>query len=99
MARAALAQHEGRFDDALGLGTEAKELAARGGHQAGDFYFRLLAYICRLKTGEGPRDEVMWMAGARARTRWRIFWAMAAAGAGDTETAAALFSDGLARDR
>ena len=53
MARAALAQHEARFDDALGLGTEAKELGARGGHQAADFYFRLLAYICRLKTGDG----------------------------------------------
>ena len=51
MARAALAHHEGRFDEALRLGTEALDLATRGGHQAAEFAFRILDYSCRLKTG------------------------------------------------
>ena len=42
MARAALAQHEGRFDDAVRIGTDALAMAARGNHQAADFTYRIL---------------------------------------------------------
>jgi DNA-binding CsgD family transcriptional regulator len=94
MARAALAQHEGRFDEALVLGTEALDLATRGGHQSADFYFRILAYLCRLKTGGGPMDEVIRSQGAGPDV-FRIFWAMISADTGDSERAAALFAAAL----
>ncbi len=93
-ARAALAQHEGRFDEALRLGTEALDLAARGGHQAADFVFRILAYSCRLKTGGEPMGEVIRTQGAGPDV-FRIFWAMVSADTGDSERAAALFQSAL----
>jgi DNA-binding CsgD family transcriptional regulator len=94
MARAALAQHEGRFDDAVRLGTEAGEMAARGNHQAADFTYRILIYWCRVKTGARPMDFVV--PGPRGGPDViRIFWAMVTAEAGDLETAAALFPSAL----
>jgi DNA-binding CsgD family transcriptional regulator len=94
MARAALAHHEGRFDEALTLGTEALHLATRGGHQAADFVFRILAYSCRLKTGGEPMGEVIRTQGAGPDV-FRIFWAMVSADTGDSERAAALFQSAL----
>ena len=90
MARAALAQHEGRFDDAVGLGGEALEMAARGKHQAADFYYRILAFTCRMKTGGQTTEDPIQSRGAGPDV-FRIFWAMVAAYAGDLEGAAALF--------
>jgi DNA-binding CsgD family transcriptional regulator len=94
MARAALAHHEGRFDEALRLGTEALDLAARGGHQSADFVFRILAYSCRLKTGAEPMGEVIRTQGAGPDV-FRIFWAMVSADTGDSERAGALFQSAL----
>jgi DNA-binding CsgD family transcriptional regulator len=94
MARAALTHHEGRFDEALRLGTDALDLAARGGHQAADFVFRILAYSCRVKTGGEPMGEVIRSQGAGPDV-FRIFWAMVAADTGDSERAAALFQSAL----
>jgi len=94
MARAALAHHEGRFDEALRLGTEALDQAARGGHQAADFVFRILAYSCRLKTGGEPMGEVIRSQGAGPDV-FRIFWAMVSADTGDSERASALFQSAL----
>jgi DNA-binding CsgD family transcriptional regulator len=94
MARAALAHHEGRFDEALRLGTEALDMAARGGHQAADFVFRILAYSCRIKTGGEPMADVIQGQGAGPDV-FRIFWAMVAADTGDAERAAALFQSAL----
>ena len=90
MARAALAQHEGRFDEAVGLATEALEMAARGNHQAADFYYRILVYTCAMKRGEGSMDETMHGRGGGPDV-FPIFWAMVAVSSGDLETAAALF--------
>jgi DNA-binding CsgD family transcriptional regulator len=90
MAQAALSQHEGRFDEALRLATKARELAARGNHQAADFLYRILAYTCQMKTGLGSSDEVLHGRGAGPDV-FPIFWAMVAASAGDLETAAPLF--------
>jgi DNA-binding CsgD family transcriptional regulator len=94
MARAALAHHEGRFDEALRLGTEALDLATRGGHQAADFVFRILAYSCRLKTRGEQMGEVLRTQGAGPDV-FRIFWAMVAADIGDSERAAAFFQSAL----
>ena len=94
MARAALAHHEARFDEALGLGTEALELARRGGHQAPEFYFRILEYSCRLKTGGELMADLIRSQGA-GPDAFRIFWAMVAADTGDAERAAALFESAL----
>jgi DNA-binding CsgD family transcriptional regulator len=94
MARAALAQHEGRFDDAIRLGTEAVRLAARGNHQAADFAYQILIYLCRVKTGGQPMDDLI--PGRRGGPDVvRVFWAMVTAEAGDLETAAALFPSAL----
>ncbi len=90
MARAALAQHEARFDEAVGLATEALEMAARGNHQAADFYHRILVYTCAMKTGQGSMDEVLHGRGGGPDV-FPIFWAMVAVSSGDLETAAALF--------
>ena len=90
MARAAVAQHEGRFDEAVRLGTVAREMAARGNHQAADFLYRLLAYTCRMKTGQGSFDEVLHGRGGGPDV-FPIFWAMVAVSSGDLETAAPLF--------
>jgi DNA-binding CsgD family transcriptional regulator len=94
MARSALAQHEGRFDDAVRIGAQAVELAARGNHQAADFAYRILVYTCRVKTGGPPRDDVIHGRGGGPDV-FRIFWAMVTAEAGDLETAAALFPSAL----
>jgi non-specific serine/threonine protein kinase len=90
MARAALAQHEGRFDEAVVLATEALEMAARGNHQAADFYYRILAYTCAMKTGQGSMDEVLNGRGGGPDV-FPIFWAMVAVSSGDLESAVALF--------
>ncbi|HTG41903.1 MAG TPA: helix-turn-helix transcriptional regulator [Methylomirabilota bacterium] len=90
MARAAVAQHEGRFDEAVRLGTVALEMAARGNHQAADFLYRLLVYTCRMKTGQGSFDEVLHGRGGGPDV-FPIFWAMVAVSSGDLETAAPLF--------
>jgi DNA-binding CsgD family transcriptional regulator len=90
MARAAVAQHEGRFDEAVRLGTVAREMAARGNHQAADFLYRLLVYTCRMKTGQGSFDEVLRGRGGGPDV-FPIFWAMVATSSGDLETAAPLF--------
>ncbi len=90
MARAALAQHEARFAEAVRLATGALEMAARGGHQAADFYYRILVHTCGMKTGAGSMDEVLHGRGGGPDV-FRIFWAMVAAESGDLETAAALF--------
>jgi DNA-binding CsgD family transcriptional regulator len=91
MARAALAQHEGRFDEAVRLATEALEMSARGNHQAADFYYRILVFTCAMKTGQGSKDEVLQGRGGGPDV-FPIFWAMVAVSSGDLETAAALFS-------
>ena len=74
MARAALAEHEGRFDEAVRFGTEALELAARGNHQAVDFAYRFLVSICRLKTS--GRTLARWHRGGGAPVyrRWSLFF-------------------------
>lgn len=90
MARAALAQHEGRFGEALRIGAEAHELAARGNHQAADFYYRILVGTCRLKTSGGPTPDVLGGISSGPDV-FHIFPAMIAADSGDLETAAALF--------
>jgi len=95
MARAALAQHEGRFDEAVRIGTDALEMAARGNHQAADFYYQILAFTCRMKTGEGPGESLMQGAGGGGPDVFRIFWALMAAESGDLETAAAHFGQAL----
>jgi DNA-binding CsgD family transcriptional regulator len=94
MARAAVAHHEARFDEAVDLGTEALELARRGGHQAADFIFRILDYSCRLKTGRELAADLIRSQGA-GPDAFRIFWAMVAADTGDAERAAALFESAL----
>jgi len=94
MARAALAHHEARFDEALGLGAEALELARRGGHQTPEFIFRILDYSCRLKTGGELMADLIRSQGA-GPDAFRIFWAMVAADTGDAERAAALFESAL----
>ncbi len=94
MARAALAHHEGRFDEAVSLGTKALDLATRGGHQAAEFVFRILDYSCRLKTGGELMADLIRSQGAGPDV-FRIFWAMVAADTGDSERAAALFESAL----
>ena len=90
MARAAVSQHEGRFDDAIRLASEAREMAARGNHQAADFLYRILVHTCRMKTGQGSIDEVLHGRGGGPDV-FPIFWAMVAAESGDREAAAPLF--------
>jgi DNA-binding CsgD family transcriptional regulator len=94
MARAALAHHEGRYDEALNLGTEALDLATRGGHQSAGFVFQILDYSCRLKTGRELTADLIRSQGA-GPDAFRIFWAMVAADTGDAERAAALFEAAL----
>jgi len=90
VARAALAEHEGRYDDALRIGTQALELAARGGHQAADFCYRILAGECRLKTVGGSIVDVIGPVGGGPDV-FKAYHAMTAADSGDLETAGALF--------
>ena len=90
MARAALAQHEGRFDEAVRIGTEALDLASRGGHQAADFMYRILISECRSKTSGGPVEAGFAFIQGGPDV-FHVFPAMLAADSGDLETAAALF--------
>ena len=90
IARAALAEHEARYDEALRVATEALELAARGGHQAADFCYRILAGECRLKTVGGSIVDVIGPVGGGPDV-FKAYYAMTAADSGDLETAAALF--------
>jgi DNA-binding CsgD family transcriptional regulator len=90
MARAQLAHHEGRFDDAVRYGTEALQLATRGGHQAADFTYRILVSSCRLKTSGGPLEPGFGYVHGGPDV-FHVFPAMLAADGGDLETAAALF--------
>ena len=91
MARAALAQHEGRFDDAMRIGADALAMAARGNHQAADFTYRILVSSCRLKTSGGPVEPGFGFIHS-GPDAFHVFPAMLAAEAGDLETAAALFA-------
>ncbi len=91
MARAALAEHEGRFDEAVRFGTQALELAARGGHQAADFVYRILISECRRKTSGGPYEDALSGLGG-GPDAFRVFTALVAVHSGDPETAAALLS-------
>src|SRR4029077_260962 len=91
MARAALAQLEGRFDEAIRIGTEAREMAARGNHQAADFTFRILVSSCRLKTSGGPLEPGFGFIHSGPDV-FHVFPAMMVAEAGDLETSAALFA-------
>jgi DNA-binding CsgD family transcriptional regulator len=90
IARAALAEHEARYDEALKVATEALELAARGGHQAADFCYRILAGECRLKTVGGSIVDVIGPVGGGPDV-FKAYYAMTAADSGDLETAASLF--------
>jgi DNA-binding CsgD family transcriptional regulator len=90
MARAALSQHEGRFDDAIRLADEAREMAVRGDHQAADFLYRILVHTCRMKTGRQSIDAVL-HGRSGGPDVFPIFWAMVAAESGDHETATPLF--------
>ena len=90
MARAALAHHEGRYEAALRSGSEALELAVRGGHQAADFVYRILVSSCRLKISGGPVEAGFEFIQSGPNVL-HIFPAMLAADSGDLETAAALF--------
>ena len=90
IARAALAEHEARYDEALRVATEALELAARGGHQAADFCYRILAGECRLKTIGGSIVDVIGPVGGGPDV-FKAYYAMTAADSGDLETAGALF--------
>jgi DNA-binding CsgD family transcriptional regulator len=90
IARAALAEHEARYDEALRVATEALELAARGGHQAADFCYRILAGECRLKTVGGSIIDVIGPVGGGPDV-FKAYHAMTAADSGDLETAGALF--------
>jgi len=91
IARAALAEHEARFDEALKVATEARELAARGGHQMADFCYRILAGECQVKTIGGSIVDVIGAVGGGPDV-FKAYHAMTAADSGDLETAAALFS-------
>ena len=97
MARAALAQHEGRFDDAMRIGADALAMAARGNHQAADFTYRILVSSCRLKTSGGPVEPGFGFIHSGPDV-FHVFPAMLAAEAGDLETAAALFALALPVD-
>ena len=90
VARAALAEHEGRYNDALRIGTEARNLAERGGHQAADFCYRILAGECRLKTVGGSIVDVIGPVGGGPDV-FKAYYAMTAADSGDLETAHSLF--------
>ena len=89
MARASLAQHEGRFDEAVRIGTEALALAARE-------TTRLPTSVsdprhrCRLKTAGGPLEPGFAFIQGGPDV-FHVFPAMLAAEAGDLETASALF--------
>jgi tetratricopeptide (TPR) repeat protein len=90
IARAALAEHEARYDEALRIATDAFESATRGGHQAADICYRILAGECRLKTVGGSIVDVIGPVGGGPDV-FKAYYAMTAADSGDLETAAAHF--------
>ena len=69
---------------------EALKLAARGGHQAADFCYRILASDCQLKTTVGSAADALGPVGGGPDV-FHVYPAMVAAASGDLETAAALF--------
>jgi DNA-binding CsgD family transcriptional regulator len=91
IARAALAEHEARFEEAMKVATEARELAARGSHQLADLCYRILAGECQVKTIGGSIVGVIGAVGGGPDV-FKAYQAMTAADSGDLETAAALFS-------
>jgi DNA-binding CsgD family transcriptional regulator len=90
MARATLAQHEGRFDDAVRFGSEALELSTRGGHQGADFQYRILVSQCRLKTAGGPVEDAL-LGTPIGPDAFHMYAAITSVDLGDFERAAALF--------
>ena len=90
LARATLAQHEGRFNEAVRLGSEALELSARGGHQGADFQYRILVSQCRLKTAGGPVEDAL-LGTPIGPDAFHMYAAMTSVDLGDFERAAALF--------
>jgi DNA-binding CsgD family transcriptional regulator len=90
IARAALAEHEARYDEALRVATDALDLAERGGHHAADFCYRILAGECRLKTVGGSIVDVIGPVGGGPDV-FKAYHAMTASDSGDLETAGALF--------
>ena len=90
IARAALAEHEARYDETLKIATEALELAERGDHQSADFCYRILAGECRVKTVGGSIVDVIGPVGGGPDV-FKAYHAMTAADSGDLETAGALF--------
>jgi DNA-binding CsgD family transcriptional regulator len=91
IARAALAEHEGRYAEALKVAAEALALAERGGHQAADLCYRILAGECRIKTVGGSIVDLIGPVGGGPGV-FKIYYAMTAADSGELETAAAHFS-------
>jgi DNA-binding CsgD family transcriptional regulator len=94
LARGTLAQHEGRFEEAVSFATEAFELASRGGHQSGDFQYRILISQVRVKTGTGPHEDAL-MRMQAGPDAFNAYAAMTSVDAGDLETASALFDRAL----
>jgi non-specific serine/threonine protein kinase len=91
IARAALAEHEARFDEAMRVATEARELAELGGHRMAEFCYRILAGECQVKTIGGSIIDVIGAVGGGPDV-FKAYHAMTAADSGDLETAAVLFS-------
>ena len=105
MAQASVAVLEGRFDDALHLGTEAMHVATAGGHREGLFVERVRRSQVGMQTGNaGDIEATDTPAEQRARPEIRGYLAMQHAALGRTEEAradlhVALSSlDGVAED-
>jgi DNA-binding CsgD family transcriptional regulator len=84
MARASLANVEGRFADALRLGQDAADLAARGGHQMAAFTQRVLRSQTGLLTGD-VEDIAAAVDGDDPHPENRAYAAMILAGLGRAE--------------
>jgi DNA-binding CsgD family transcriptional regulator len=93
-ARAVLAQHEGRFEQAIRLAGDAHALAIRGDHQGGDFVYWILVSQCRLKLRGGPVEDHL-LSIQPVPDSFHAFVAMQWAELGDLETAAAHFELGF----
>ena len=92
---AVLAEHEGRFEEAIRLAGEAHALAVRGGHEGGDYTYWILVSQCRLKLTGGPVEDQMLNIHA-GPDAFHAFIAMQYVDLGDLETAAAHFDLGFA---
>jgi DNA-binding CsgD family transcriptional regulator len=90
MARAMLAQHEGRFEEAIQFADEALDLAARGDHHGGDFAYRILVSQCRVKMNGGPVDDAL-LGISAGPDAFHAYVAMEWANLGDFESATAHF--------